>query len=213
MGRIRRPEPLPIPGREYNRQRAELSLDGHPPYQPRAGSWVAEREQAEKAQRADIEWLRSIGPKARKGELEKRKAAAFAAYDRRRAESDIALAVRIALLGTLPFAIAAGWIPSKRGYGGRKPGAGGAFTKYMSYQFYASRAPGVGSRKTITPCRSRVAVILSSVDCTVVGYLSPRDSQYRHASGLKPASIASLAWVRPAKALAALNCRDETRSP
>jgi hypothetical protein len=31
-----------------------------------------EREQAEKAQRADIEWLRSIGPKARTGELEKR---------------------------------------------------------------------------------------------------------------------------------------------
>jgi hypothetical protein len=57
-------------------------------YQPRAGSWAAERERAEKAQRADTEWLRSIGPKARKVELEKRRAAAFAAYDERRAQLD-----------------------------------------------------------------------------------------------------------------------------
>jgi hypothetical protein len=80
--------------REYNRQRAELSLGGDPPYQPRTGSWVAEREQAEKAQRADIEWLRSIGPKARKIELEKRKAAALVAHDEQRAQSDRVMALR-----------------------------------------------------------------------------------------------------------------------
>jgi hypothetical protein len=53
---------------------------------------------------------------------------------------------------------------------------------YEPAYLWISRAPGVGSRKTITPCRSSVAVILSKVDCTVVGYPSPWASQYRHAS-------------------------------
>jgi hypothetical protein len=51
-------------------------------------SWAADRERSRLAQEEDAKWLRSIGTKAREIELEKRKAAAFAAHDERRAEAD-----------------------------------------------------------------------------------------------------------------------------
>jgi hypothetical protein len=57
-------------------------------HEPPAGSWVAEHERAEKVRQADAAWLRSLGKKARKVELEKRRAAMFAAYEAQRARSD-----------------------------------------------------------------------------------------------------------------------------